>query len=45
MIASKAFEGLSYVSDDDDSLIKIFLVCCQEINLNLRFKNSVLVNP
>jgi hypothetical protein len=45
MIASNAFEGLSYVSDDPETLRLIGLVSAHECDLNLRFKNPPLNAP
>ena len=40
MIAGDAFKDLSYVNDDDESLMKIFLISLHCIELNLKFKNE-----
>ena len=45
MIASNAFEGLSYVTDDAETLWLIGMVSAHECDLNLRFKNPPLNAP
>lgn len=44
MIANNAFEGLSYVSDDSETLALIGFISAYQCDANIRFKNPNISN-